>query len=55
VLPNDPLPLHRHEHPRVIVAPHGDESIQVMVVELQGEMKCPIANRPWIEPRDRID
>ena len=23
VLPNDPLPLHRHEHPRVIVALHG--------------------------------
>ena len=23
VLPNAPLPLHRHEHPRVIVALHG--------------------------------
>lgn len=23
VLPNDPLPLHRHEHPRVIIALHG--------------------------------
>jgi hypothetical protein len=23
VLPNSPLPLHRHEHPRVIVALHG--------------------------------
>ena len=23
VLPNDPLPLHRHDHPRVIVALHG--------------------------------
>ena len=23
VLPNDPLPLHRHEHPRVIVALNG--------------------------------
>ena len=23
ILPNDPLPLHRHEHPRVIVALHG--------------------------------
>ena len=23
VLPNDPLPFHRHEHPRVIVALHG--------------------------------
>jgi beta-alanine degradation protein BauB len=23
VLPNNPLPLHRHEHPRVIIALHG--------------------------------
>ena len=23
VLPRDPLPLHRHEHPRVIIAMHG--------------------------------
>jgi hypothetical protein len=23
VLPNDPLPMHRHEHPRVIIALHG--------------------------------
>lgn len=23
ILPNDPLPLHRHEHPRVIVALNG--------------------------------
>jgi hypothetical protein len=23
VLPNSPLPLHRHEHPRVIIALHG--------------------------------
>lgn len=23
ILPNDPLPLHRHDHPRVIVALHG--------------------------------
>jgi hypothetical protein len=23
VLPNDPLPLHRHEHPRVIIALAG--------------------------------
>jgi hypothetical protein len=23
VLPNDPLPLHRHEHPRVIIALNG--------------------------------
>ena len=37
VLPNSPLPLHRHEHPRVIIALHGGtmKILEEGVVELQ--------------------
>ena len=44
ILPNNPLPMHRHEHPRVIIALQGgemkileDKPIEVMVVELENE------------------
>ena len=37
VLPNDPLPLHRHEHPRVIVALHGG-TMQILEESGQSEL-----------------
>ena len=53
VLPNNPLPLHRHEHPRVIIALRGgamkilEESGQSEMHEWQtGKAYWPPANAP---------
>ena len=40
ILPNDPLPLHRHEHPRVIVALHGGT---MKILEESGQSEL----HPW--------
>ncbi len=37
VLPNDPLPLHRHEHPRVIIALRGG-SMKILEENGQSEI-----------------
>jgi hypothetical protein len=59
VLPNDPLPLHRHDHPRVIVALHGgtmkilEESGQSEQHEWQtGKAYWLPANAPGIRHQD---
>ena len=40
ILPNAPLPLHRHEHPRVIVALHGGT---IKILEESGKSEL----HPW--------
>ena len=40
IMPNAPLPLHRHEHPRVIVALHGGT---IKILEESGKSEL----HPW--------